>query len=124
MVLFFFSEWYWKCVFYGYFQRLLAVLAAILSVVVVWSEVTFFNKQPVLSIFAIIVNVAKVKYDYFTIEVGINYSNHSMKYFVNLRRFSVTFNCCYFIFMLLCLFYCFKNKSPKLILLSTTSSNQ
>ncbi|KAF2905093.1 hypothetical protein ILUMI_01077 [Ignelater luminosus] len=62
-------EWYWKCIFYGYFQRLLAVLAAILSVVVVWSEVTFFNKQPVLSIFAIIVNVAKVKYDYFTIEL-------------------------------------------------------
>lgn len=62
-------EWYWKCVVRAHVQKLLAVLAAILSVVVVWSEVTFFNKEPALSIFAIIVNVAKVKYDYFTIEV-------------------------------------------------------
>lgn len=52
-----------------YTQKLLAILAGVLSVIVVWSEVTFFNKQPVLSIFAVIVNVAKVKYDYFTIEV-------------------------------------------------------
>lgn len=62
-------EWYWKCVMRRYTQKLLAILAGVLSVIVVWSEVTFFNKQPVLSIFAVIVNVAKVKYDYFTIEV-------------------------------------------------------
>ena len=55
---------------YGYTQKLLAVLAGIFSVAVVWSEVTFFNKEPVLSIFAlIIVNWAKFNYDYFTIEV-------------------------------------------------------
>lgn len=65
----FFIEWYWKCVFSSYVRKLLAIMAGILSVAVVWSEVTFFNKQPVLSIFANIVNVAKVKYDYFTIEV-------------------------------------------------------
>ncbi|KAJ3642157.1 hypothetical protein Zmor_024966 [Zophobas morio] len=63
-------EWYWKCVVYGYTQKLLAVLAGIFSVAVVWSEVTFFNKEPVLSIFAlIIVNWAKFNYDYFTIEL-------------------------------------------------------
>lgn len=44
-------------------------MAGIFSVAVVWSEVTFFNKQPVLSIFAMIVNLAKINYDYFTIEV-------------------------------------------------------
>jgi hypothetical protein len=62
-------EWYWKCVFYGYTQKALAVMAGIFSVAVVWSEVTFFNKQPVLSIFAMIVNLAKINYDYFTIEL-------------------------------------------------------
>ncbi|XP_017777102.1 PREDICTED: LMBR1 domain-containing protein 2 homolog isoform X2 [Nicrophorus vespilloides] len=62
-------EWYWKCVFASYMKKMLSVLAGILSVAVVWSEVTFFNKQPVLSIFAYIVNVAKINYDYSTIEL-------------------------------------------------------
>ncbi|XP_022918064.1 LMBR1 domain-containing protein 2 homolog [Onthophagus taurus] len=62
-------EWYWKCFFYTYYKKILAVLAGILSVAVVWSEVTFFSKQPPLSIFAIMVDVAKRKYDYFLIEV-------------------------------------------------------
>lgn len=66
---FYFVEWYWKCLLYGYTQKVLAVLAGILSAIVVWSEVTFFNKEPVLSIFAIIVNVARNSYDYFKIEV-------------------------------------------------------
>lgn len=68
---YFFVEWYWKCVLYGYTQKVLAVLAGILSAAVVWSELTFFNKEPVLSIFAVIVNVAKNNYDYFKIEVLI-----------------------------------------------------
>ncbi|XP_065155448.1 LMBR1 domain-containing protein 2 homolog isoform X2 [Atheta coriaria] len=62
-------EWYWKCKFSMYLKKVLAVLAAFLSTAVVWSEVTFFNKQPVLSIFANIVNVAKKNYDYSTIEI-------------------------------------------------------
>ncbi|KAK9730741.1 LMBR1-like membrane protein [Popillia japonica] len=45
-------EWYWKCFLY-----------------LVWSEVTFFNKQPPLSIFAIIVNHSRRTYDYLTIEI-------------------------------------------------------
>lgn len=60
-------EWYWKCFLRCYVQKVLAVLAAILSVAVVWSEVTFFNKDPPLSIFAII--VSNLKYDYFAIEL-------------------------------------------------------
>ncbi|XP_012280905.1 LMBR1 domain-containing protein 2 homolog [Orussus abietinus] len=62
-------EWYWKCVFKSYFQKLAALSAAVLSVAVVWSEITFFNKSPVLSLFAQFVNAAKTKYDYFTIEL-------------------------------------------------------
>ncbi|KAJ8667074.1 hypothetical protein QAD02_008736 [Eretmocerus hayati] len=62
-------EWYWKCFIKSYVQKTLAVFAGILSVAVVWSEVTFFNKSPVLSVFARFVNVAKANYDYFTIEL-------------------------------------------------------
>lgn len=61
-------EWYWKCLFYGYIQKCLSIISVIMSVCVVWSEVTFFNISPPLSIFAIIVKVANSHYDYFTIE--------------------------------------------------------
>jgi hypothetical protein len=47
-----------------------AIGAGLLSAAVVWSEVTFFNKEPVLSLFAQFLNLAKVNYDYFTIEVS------------------------------------------------------
>ena len=47
-----------------------AVVAGLLSAAVVWSEVTFFNKEPALSLFAQFLNLAKVNYDYFTIEVS------------------------------------------------------
>lgn len=47
-----------------------AILAAVLSTAVVWSEVTFFNKSPVLSLFAIFLGLARENYDYFTIEVN------------------------------------------------------
>ncbi|XP_031825371.1 LMBR1 domain-containing protein 2 homolog [Nomia melanderi] len=62
-------EWYWKCVIKSYVQKIAAITAGCLSVAVVWSEVTFFNKSPVLSLFAQFVNLAKENYDYFTIEL-------------------------------------------------------
>ncbi|KAJ4439657.1 LMBR1 domain-containing protein 2 homolog [Periplaneta americana] len=62
-------EWYWKCVLHGYVLKLAAIMAGLLSAAVVWSEVTFFNKEPVLSLFAQFLNLARVNYDYFTIEV-------------------------------------------------------
>lgn len=62
------TEWYWKCVLHGYVLKMAAVVAGLLSAAVVWSEVTFFNKEP-LSLFAKFLNPAKVNYDYFTIEV-------------------------------------------------------
>ncbi|KAL3268398.1 hypothetical protein HHI36_007514 [Cryptolaemus montrouzieri] len=54
---------------YSHIQKALAVVAVVFSSCVVWSELTFFNKEPVLSIFAIIVELAGEKYDYFTIEL-------------------------------------------------------
>lgn len=60
-------EWYWKCLIRGWVLRLLAVSMATFSVIVVWSEVTFFNKYPVLSLFAYFVDLAKR--NYFEIEI-------------------------------------------------------
>lgn len=65
------SEWYWKCIVKDYVLKIAAICAGCLSVAVVWSEVTFFNKYPVLSLFAQFLNLAKRNYDYFTIEVNI-----------------------------------------------------
>ncbi|KOB74351.1 LMBR1 domain-containing protein 2-like protein [Operophtera brumata] len=45
-------EWYWECFLRQYFLKTLAVVTGIMSVAVVWSEMTFFCKKPVLSIFA------------------------------------------------------------------------
>jgi hypothetical protein len=61
------TDWYWWAKEYA--LKGAAICAGVLSACVVWSEVTFFNIEPVLSIFARIVNLAKSNYDYFTIEV-------------------------------------------------------
>ncbi|XP_045607461.1 LMBR1 domain-containing protein 2 homolog [Procambarus clarkii] len=62
-------EWLWRCRVRGYLLRALAVCFALVSVVVVWSELTFFSTNPTISLFAVFVNLAKTNYDYFTIEV-------------------------------------------------------
>ena len=62
-------EWLWRCRIRGYLLRILSIAFAIVSAAVVWSEMTFFNQSPTLSLFAVFVNLAKQNYDYFTIEV-------------------------------------------------------
>ncbi|XP_053679357.1 LMBR1 domain-containing protein 2 homolog [Anopheles nili] len=62
-------DWYWECVVKAPFLKALAVITAFLSFTVVWSELTFFNRKPVLSIFANVLNVAKGSYDFVTIEL-------------------------------------------------------
>lgn len=62
-------EWYWECVVKAPFLKVLAVITGFLSCIVVWSELTFFNREPVLSIFASILNIAKENYDFVTIEI-------------------------------------------------------
>ncbi|KAJ0180057.1 hypothetical protein K1T71_004648 [Dendrolimus kikuchii] len=57
-------EWYWECFLKQYFLKTMAVITCIMSVMVVWSEMTFFCKQPVLSIFANIVIASKNTYNY------------------------------------------------------------
>ncbi|KAM8703990.1 hypothetical protein ACLKA7_008592 [Drosophila subpalustris] len=62
-------QWYWECLLKAPFLKALCVVTATMSAMVVWSELTFFSRHPVLSIFANVINVAKGSYDFFTIEV-------------------------------------------------------
>lgn len=62
-------QWYWECVVKAPFLKILAGATALMSVMVVWSELTFFSSHPVLSIFANILNIAKYSYDFTTIEI-------------------------------------------------------
>lgn len=62
-------DWYWQCLIKPPFLRSLAIVSGVLSLMVVWSELTFFNRSPVLSIFANVLNIAKHNYDFLTIEI-------------------------------------------------------
>ncbi|XP_052775817.1 G-protein coupled receptor-associated protein LMBRD2-like isoform X2 [Mya arenaria] len=61
-------EWYWRCLCAPWVCRVLAILLTVFSFMVVWSECLFFIKDPVLSIFAVFINLAKENYDYVYIE--------------------------------------------------------
>uniref|UniRef100_A0A8C8CWA4 Uncharacterized protein n=1 Tax=Oncorhynchus tshawytscha TaxID=74940 RepID=A0A8C8CWA4_ONCTS len=63
-------EWYWECVLRQWCYRLLALLLSLLSVAVVWSECTFFSTHPVLSLFAIFIQLAESDYNYLYIEMA------------------------------------------------------
>uniref|UniRef100_A0A8C9ZC88 LMBR1 domain containing 2a n=1 Tax=Sander lucioperca TaxID=283035 RepID=A0A8C9ZC88_SANLU len=63
-------EWYWECVFRQGFYRLLAVLLCLLSATVVWSECTFFSTHPILSLFAVFVQMAEKQHNYICIEMA------------------------------------------------------
>ncbi|XP_022054794.1 G-protein coupled receptor-associated protein LMBRD2a isoform X1 [Acanthochromis polyacanthus] len=63
-------EWYWECVFRQGFCRVLAVLLCLLSAAVVWSECTFFSTHPVLSLFAVFIQMAEKHYNYVCIEMA------------------------------------------------------
>jgi len=62
-------EWYWKSWGYQMCLGLSAVIMGVLSAMVVWSECLFFVRSPTLSLFAVLVSVAKSGYSYRTIEV-------------------------------------------------------
>jgi len=65
----FYTEWYWKCWGYQLCLGLAAVVMGVLSAMLVWSECLFFVRSPTLSLFAVLVNVAKSSYNYRAIEV-------------------------------------------------------
>lgn len=63
-------EWYWKCMFRPYVFMVSAGILTIVSFMVVWSECLFFIKDPVLSLFAVFINLARENYDYVYIELA------------------------------------------------------
>ncbi|NXR03545.1 LMBD2 protein, partial [Sagittarius serpentarius] len=63
-------EWYWECLLRPWFYRVLAVVLAMFSVIVVWSECTFFSTKPVLSLFAVFIQLAEKTYNYIYIEMA------------------------------------------------------
>ncbi|KAI4887818.1 hypothetical protein NFI96_005377 [Prochilodus magdalenae] len=64
------AEWYWECVLRRWCYRVLAVGLCVMSVAVVWSECTFFSTQPVLSLFAIFIQLAERQYNYLYIQMA------------------------------------------------------
>ncbi|KAE8285572.1 LMBR1 domain-containing protein 2-B [Larimichthys crocea] len=63
-------EWYWECLLKRWFYRLLSVVLTLFSVAVVWSECTFFSTRPVLSLFAVFIQLAERDYNYLYIEMA------------------------------------------------------
>nr|XP_057912953.1 G-protein coupled receptor-associated protein LMBRD2B [Doryrhamphus excisus] len=63
-------EWYWECLLKRWFYRLLSLVLTLFSVVVVWSECTFFSTKPVLSLFAVFIQLAERDYNYVYIQVA------------------------------------------------------
>uniref|UniRef100_A0A3Q3WJ16 LMBR1 domain containing 2 n=1 Tax=Mola mola TaxID=94237 RepID=A0A3Q3WJ16_MOLML len=64
------AEWYWECLLKRWFYRLLSVVLILFSVAVVWSECTFFSTRPVLSLFAVFIQLAEREYNYLYIEMA------------------------------------------------------
>uniref|UniRef100_A0A7M4FDJ7 LMBR1 domain containing 2 n=1 Tax=Crocodylus porosus TaxID=8502 RepID=A0A7M4FDJ7_CROPO len=63
-------EWYWECLLRPWFCRILAIVLAAFSIIVVWSECTFFSTSPVLSLFAVFIQLAERTYNYIYIEMA------------------------------------------------------
>ncbi|KAM8854140.1 G-protein coupled receptor-associated protein LMBRD2B isoform 1-T1 [Synchiropus picturatus] len=63
-------EWYWECLLKRWFHRLLSVVLTLFSVAVVWSECTFFSTTPVLSLFAVFIQLAERDYNYLYIQMA------------------------------------------------------
>jgi len=62
-------EWYWECRAVPFLYRTFAGLACVMSVMLTWSEVTFFNKSPPLSLFALFISAGSYNHDYPAIEI-------------------------------------------------------
>lgn len=67
-------EWYWKCRIRSPFFKCLGAILTCFTFIVVWSEMTFSILSPPLSIFALLINVAKDHDSFFFIEVRRNLS--------------------------------------------------
>lgn len=62
-------EWYWLCRVRGMCLRASALLLGLWSAAVVWSEMTFFIRSPMVSLFGLFHRAAERQHDYLAIEV-------------------------------------------------------
>ncbi|XP_050033222.1 G-protein coupled receptor-associated protein LMBRD2B isoform X1 [Dermacentor andersoni] len=62
-------EWYWLCRVRSVCLRALSLLLGVWSVVVVWSEMTFFIRSPMVSLFGLFHRAAERRHDYLAIEL-------------------------------------------------------
>ncbi|GAB1603134.1 LMBR1 domain-containing protein 2-like [Argonauta hians] len=62
-------EWYWKCLLQPWVMKIVAGWLALMSFLIVWSECLFFIEKPVLSMFAVSINIASKNHDYVYIEL-------------------------------------------------------
>ncbi|XP_055342802.1 LOW QUALITY PROTEIN: G-protein coupled receptor-associated protein LMBRD2-like [Paramacrobiotus metropolitanus] len=67
-------EWIWKCLLRQWILMALSIVFIVFSAMVVWSECTFFVKDPVLSVFAEFVQLASRHNEYFNVEVASFFS--------------------------------------------------
>lgn len=61
-------EWYWKCKIRSPMFKVLGVVLALLSFIVIWSEMTFSVTSPRLSVFALLYDVCRKSESYFLTE--------------------------------------------------------
>jgi len=62
-------EWYVRCLVIPHMYTVSAVVACIMSIMVTWSEITFFSDSPTLSFFALFIESAAANNDYRWIEI-------------------------------------------------------
>lgn len=62
-------KWLWEIVLKPAFFKLFSVVLLLMSILLVWSESTFFSVNPTISVFAVLIDVAKRDYLYFYIEI-------------------------------------------------------
>ena len=93
-----------------------------ISIVVIWSEMTFFSTQPVLSIFARCVNAARHYHDYFTLEVRSDFCFPMKTNFHFDFEDILLFE--YRLFMFMCVLYNLSNAYFQLLLFIVVSLNR
>jgi hypothetical protein len=71
--------------------RSLAALCAVLSLLIVWSEMTYQNVNPVLSVIGLLVQIARDRVSYGAIEVNSEYPY--IEVFLELPLSMVMFAC-------------------------------
>jgi len=72
IILFFINpsiEWYTRCLVVPLMYKVVAVVAMLMSIMLTWSEVTFFSERPTLSLFALFIQAGAYNHSYRWLEM-------------------------------------------------------